>query len=412
MYDEIEFEIQDETSLEFDLEKEAYLVEPKTEKLEVIPSKEQQEFKPVSGTYYNDVVVEKIPDEYVIPKLSKKTITKNGTYKASDDDLDGYDEIKVETSGVDINDYFDSTIKSGNSNQGGWINTIKKLKTPLTIDDTSCAYMFYFFSGTDIPQLDTNNVVDMNNMFRNCRVLTELDLSNFNTSKVTNMSYMFYVCNKLTSLNLSSFDTSKVTNMSYMFYVCDKLTSLNLSSFDTSKVTNMSSMFSNCINLINLNLDNFNTENVINTSSMFDSCKNLISLDLSSFNTSKVTNMQRMFSVCTNLTNLNLSSFNTDKVTNMYMMFYACNNLTSLNLSNFDTSNVTNMSYMFEGCKNLTHLDIRNFDFSKVTSHNGIFNQVPTNCLIIVKDNTAKEWITSKFTTLTNVKIVAELEEI
>ena len=38
--------------------------------------------------------------------LGTKTITQNGTYNASDDNLDGYSQVKVETSGVDINDYF------------------------------------------------------------------------------------------------------------------------------------------------------------------------------------------------------------------------------------------------------------------------------------------------------------------
>ena len=65
---------------------------------------------------------------------------------------------------------------------------------------------------------------------------------------------------------------------------------------------------------------------------------------------------------------------------------------------------------MFSGCKVLNHLDIRNFDFTKVTSYQNMFSQVPTDCEIIVKDDTAKTWITSKFTTLTNVKTVAELE--
>ena len=64
----------------------------------------------------------------------------------------------------------------------------------------------------------------------------------------------------------------------------------------------------------------------------------------------------------------------------------------------------------FYNCKKLTRLDIRNFDFTNVTSYSSMFGIVPTDCLIIVKDDTAKTWITEKFTTLTNVKTVAELE--
>ena len=134
-------------------------------------------------------------------------------------------------------------------------------------------------------------------------------------------------------------------------------------------------------------------------------------IDTSGLNTSKVKNMARMFEGCNSLTSLDLSNFDTSNVTSMYFMFYYSNNLTSLDLSSFDTSNVTDMESMFYYCSKLTQLDIRNFNFVKVTSYKNMFNRIPTNCLIIVKDDTAKEWITSKFTTLTNVKTVAELGE-
>ena len=134
-------------------------------------------------------------------------------------------------------------------------------------------------------------------------------------------------------------------------------------------------------------------------------------IDTSGLNTSVVTNMARMFENCSNLTSLDLSNFNTSNVTNMSYMFNYCTNLTSLDLSNFDTSKVTDMSDMFYYCSKLTNLDIRNFNFVKVTLYDNMFRRIPANCLIIVKDDTAKTWITSKFTALTNVKTVAELGE-
>lgn len=104
----------------------------------------------------------------------------------------------------------------------------------------------------------------------------------------------------------------------------------------------------------------------------------------------------------------------TSKITNMVEMFYGCTNLTTLDLSNFNTSNVTGMTSMFQHCTHLTHLDIRNFDFTKVKYYSNMFGSsattgVPDNCEIIVKDDAAKTWITSKFSRLTNVKTVAEL---
>ena len=93
----------------------------------------------------------------------------------------------------------------------------------------------------------------------------------------------------------------------------------------------------------------------------------------------------------------------------MNYMFENCSKLTILDLSNFNTSNVTNMYGMFYSCYKLIHVDLRSFDFTKVTNYSSMFGGVPNNCEIIVKDDTAKEWITTHFTNLTNVKTVAEL---
>ncbi len=107
--------------------------------------------------------------------------------------------------------------------------------------------------------------------------------------------------------------------------------------------------------------------------------------------------------------NEEVSNLDTSLITNMMNMFQNCTKLLELNLSNFNTSNVTNMNYMFNSCEKLEKLDIRNFTFDKVINYYGMFIGFKTDCLIIVKDDTEKEWITSKFTNLTNVKTVDEL---
>ena len=91
-------------------------------------------------------------------------------------------------------------------------------------------------------------------------------------------------------------------------------------------------------------------------------------------------------------------------------MFNYCYYITKLDLSSFYTPNLTNTGSMFQNCMRLTHLDMRNFTFDNVTSYSGMFNNVSSSCLIIVKGDTEKQWITSKFTSLKNVKTVAELE--
>lgn len=156
------------------------------------------------------------------------------------------------------------------------------------------------------------------------------------------------------------------------------------------------------------------TSNMTSTKQMFYGCQNITSLDLSHFNTSNVTNMETMFSQSSKLMTLDLSGWDTSKVTTMRSMFYYCSNLTELDLSSFTTNKLTDMSSMFGYCKALTKLDLRNFDFTNIPSSSSIFGSsatsgIPDNCLIIVKDDTAKTWVTKWFARLTNVKTVAEL---
>lgn len=182
------------------------------------------------------------------------------------------------------------------------------------------------------------------------------------------------------------------------------------SNLDTSNLTSMRDMFSECTGLNNIDVSNFNTSNVTTMRNTFYLCAGLSSLNLKNWNTSNVTNMYYTFSNCTKLTSIDVSNWDTVNVTNMYGMFSNCANLPSLDLSSWNTSNVTNMGDMFSTCKVLKHLDIRNFDFTKVTINGSMFTSVPTDCEIIVKDDTAKSWVLARRSDFTNVKTVAELE--
>ena len=115
--------------------------------------------------------------------------------------------------------------------------------------------------------------------------------------------------------------------------------------------------------------------------------------------------MSGMFRGCSSLTSLDLSSFNTSSVTGMNNMFANCSSLTSLDLSNFNTSKVSGTYQMFVGCTSLNHLDISNFTFNAITDYKEMFKDVPDDCEILVKSETEKQWITSKFANLTNVKV-------
>lgn len=80
---------------------------------------------------------------------------------------------------------------------------------------------FQGYTGTglksELDALNTSNIEDMSEMFKDCSNITELDLNNFDTSKVTDMSNMFSGCSNLEILDISSFDVSNVSTATDMF---------------------------------------------------------------------------------------------------------------------------------------------------------------------------------------------------
>jgi len=154
--------------------------------------------------------------------------------------------------------------------------------------------------GISVIAYDTENVMNMNDMFRECHSLTKLDLKNFNTKNVTNMEYMFSGCSSLEKLEFEeNFDTTKVENMSHMFSGCSRLTELDLQYFNTTNVTNMEYMFFGCSSLKSLDLQNFNTSKVTEMADMFFDCSRLKKLKIGqNFNTRDNTDVDDMFFDC------------------------------------------------------------------------------------------------------------------
>lgn len=196
---------------------------------------------------------------------------------------------------------------------------------------------------------------------------TPPDTSNFNLT--------YYIKQLPTYLDISN--TSKPLQFTnyYQLEVAD------LRKWDLSKTNQMS--FSNNPMLREVNLDGCDMSSMMYLYSLFYSCKKLKKVSLK-VNPSKVESLTQLFSYCEEIEEIDLSTWH--------------------------MSNLTDTNMMFWFCAKLKRLDIRNFTFDKVTNHSNMFGNNPSDCLIIVKDDTAKTWITSKFKTLTNVKTVAELE--
>lgn len=204
------------------LNKAVEYIDPVTQEKEITPSKEIQIIEPDRAfTGLSKVTVNPISDEYIIPSgeikinangnynvtdkarakvnvpiktLGTKTITKNGVYNATDDNLDGYSQVEVETSGgVDINDYFNNTLTSKGNYVSSWEEIVKKIP-PITIIGNDARYIFYGCRIDGFTQIDTSNVTNMYCMFSNarCKTIPELD-----ASKVTDINSILSGCTKL-----------------------------------------------------------------------------------------------------------------------------------------------------------------------------------------------------------------------
>lgn len=227
-------------------------------------------------------------------------------------------------------------------------NTLDKLKL-LTIErwgkDFTLGNVNSVFNGCTNLQIDANDIL--------------------NTSEMTDMYNMFRDC---TSLNccIKFSDTSNVTNFTYMFRGC---TSFNgdISSLNTENGTTIAGMFYGC-SVFNSDVSHLNTSNVENMYALFYNCSNF-DKPVNTLDTSKVENMEYMFSDCP-LFNQSLSNFNTSSVTSMRNMFYGTG-IFNQDLSNFDTSLVENMSYMFYGKQNFNQ-DLSSWNLSSVTTMSNI----------------------------------------
>ena len=212
-------------------------------------------------------------------------------------------EIASIESGGDINEYLSDTITSGNNSLGGWTKTIKKMRSPLTVEGTSAEYMFYNCPVNELPQLDTSNVTNMSHMFTSCTNLTTIP--QINTSNVTNMSLMFASCANLTTI--PQLDTSNVTDMSNMFSGCRKITTIP--QLNGEKLINVYRNFYSCTSL-----ENFN--GLINLGQEFSTSQNAnyynYTLDLSS---STSLTEQSIINILNNLYDIATKGCNTQTVT-------------------------------------------------------------------------------------------------
>ena len=128
--------------------------------------------------------------------LTTKTITANGTYNATDDNVDGYSQVTVETSGVDINEYFSNIVISRGANNSNWYSSVLKMP-PLKVGGdapTNGSGIFSYCTLEEIPKVDTSEVTYASQMFyfAKAKIIPEI-----NASKFTDITSILMNCTNL-----------------------------------------------------------------------------------------------------------------------------------------------------------------------------------------------------------------------
>ena len=170
-----------------------------------------------AGNIKKDVSILGVTGTLPEKQLGTKTITENGIYKATDDNLDGYSEVEVATTGVDIYDYFSNTQNDYSYTSGKLLlQYIKKVPSLNIGNRTRLSDMFAQMNNLlSIEEMDTSNVTSMYGMFRECENL--ITIPALNAEKVTDIDGVLSYTSSLTNLggfiNLGmAYDTSKEAN--------------------------------------------------------------------------------------------------------------------------------------------------------------------------------------------------------
>lgn len=78
---------------------------------------------------------------------------------------------------------------------------------------------------------------------------------------------------------------------------------------------------------------------------------------------------------------------------NSSAMFQNCSRLVSLELGLWNANKLNNISDMFRNCSSLMHLDISSMDLKKIKYSNYLFNSMPDDAKVIVKDEENRQWV-------------------
>ena len=236
---------------------------------------------------------------------------------------------------------------------------------------TDASYMFGYFSYDPWKNLPTD---------RGILKIKLPSTPNFPTTGTIKMESMFAENYNLETIeNISSLGSARASSCQNMFKDCRSLTSVNIPFAANMPSTSAESMFEGCTSATSIYLGDWNMASNTTLSKMFKNCSSLTNmLDFSSKNLSKVKYLNELYYGCANLEKdadsvsfkLNLSS-SCQEAKNV---FYGCSSLKALDMSNSKFGNCTTIESFFNGCSNLTSLNMSGVELKNCSTFKNVFN--------------------------------------
>jgi len=357
--EKIEFDIENIDGMNLSIETELKDVYPSLESLEVDPSSVKQIFNHDGSYGYDEVVVNAIPEEYIIP-TGEKQINENGAYNVKE-----YENVNVDVTPnlqykaiVPTKEF--QIIYADKGYDGLGVVDVMPIPDEYVIPKLQSKFVsptidfqtivpdvgFHGLSFVDIAPVtsDIDKDIKPENIRDGVEILgvhgtyksegtkyspqyiswrqqdaTDLtyEVSNIDSSRIISCMRMFDTCSNLTELDLSSWTLESCNRLGYMFYNSTKLQSINMSNFDTRNVIYMNSMFYNNKALKSVDISHFKPNSLTNVNAMFQNCIELTEVDISSICTTKINNSALMFSGCTKLTKVIINSPSVFPMTNV-----------------------------------------------------------------------------------------------
>jgi len=213
---------------------------------------------------------------------------------------------------------------------------------------------------------------EINNGFTKEIVENSSDLSKFDISKLKKLNYFFNHVN-MTKLGdvINNWNVSNLINMDYLFINCALISDVDLGSWNISNVNSMRGTFQNSkISLGGNNIDKWNVGKCKTFQALFMNCF-LADLDLSSWNVSNVVSARYAFWSSTITSNNNINDWNVSVIEEASYMFYNCQNF-DCDISSWNMSKLKYADKMFAKCPHFNS-NINSWHVTEIERMNGMF---------------------------------------